>query len=479
MHLSNRFAQSVTQDCSFDSIRRTCLIQKQMENIITALSPIELQSEVGKPISYGCETTSHVQKSIMIVSQLRNARTTTVKIINSLQDHDPRSLSLTDESQLIVEKCEHNTEQLFNIIQRIGLFHISEDGTYISSMHSENVHGSNSSEPLSDANDSIPLEHLISEVQYLKDNLAQLAQFSQGFANTVKISRPPPPWALRAKSIKELSSASIVAENDLNDLRNVISNAASKLLDRETALEEAKVKIELLENRAKDSSLKSTRIDELQKALEQYHIKADELDKAVQNYKADMATLAAERDQLRHDLKVEEHDEQLKNNSKDDSHYQMLLTAKLREIFPLRAENNILRAALKYLREKSRNHRKSTLSPTRCGVVNQNHPLLQFPLSLTDHRRGNTSGSEVPASWLAAPLISRQKHASYNLPAFKAAELFVSDSVVLPRPVVLLKPSDRSSRLKWQPLRSTAQWQLLFEEEKLTLWSQRWLTCTA
>lgn len=454
-------------------------MQQQVENIMIALSLIGLQPETGTPISYGCETTSHVQKLILMVSQLRNARTTIVKIINSLQDHNSRSLSLTDESQLIVEKCEHNTEQLFNIIQTTGLFQLSEDGRYKSSMYCEDIHVSKPSEPFSDANDSIPLEHLISEVQHLKDNLAQLAQFSQGFANTVEISRPPPPWVIRAINIKELNLASITAENDLNNLRNAISNAAGKLLDRETALEEAKVKIELLENRAKDSSLKSTRIDKLQKALEQYRIRADELAKAVQNYKADMATLAAERDQLRHDFKVEEYDEQLKNNSKDDSHYQVLLTAKLQEIFPLRAENNVLRAALKYLREKSRNHRESTFSPTRCSIVNQTHPLLQFPISLMDHRRENTSGSEVPASWLAAPLISRPNHAPYNLSASKATELFFYNSVVLPRPVVLLKPSDRSSRLKWQPLRCTAQWQLSFEEEKLNLWSQRWSTNTA
>ena len=475
MHLSNTYAQNGTQDNSFDSSRRTYLIQKQIEDIMVLLSFIGLNTEMTTLIDQGYETTLHVQKSMLIVSQLRGAKTIITKIINSLQDHESHSLSLTDESQLIVKRCEQAIEELFKILQTIEPPQISENDKHTSFRHYDNNHVSKTPEPIPNFKNSILLDYIMSEVQSLKNNLAQLAQFSQGFANTIEISRSPAPWVLRAKSINELKSVSVAAKKDLNKLRNAISNAASELLNRETALEESKVKIELLETRARDSSLKSARIDELQKTLEQYRMRADELAKAVQNYKTDVATLAAERDQLHYDFELNKHDGQLNNNSKDDGYYDVLLIARLREIFPLRIENNYLRTALKCLREKSRICRKSAFFSTRCSIMNQNDHLRQISPSVVDHRRGNDSWSDVPASWLAAPLASRQNYTPYNLSACKVAKLFVSDHAILPRPIMLSKLSDRSKRLKWQPLRCTAQWQLSFEEQKMSLWFQRWV----
>ena len=476
MHLSNTYAQNLTQDYSFNSSRRISLMQKQIEDISTALSLMGIQTEKTIPISQEYETTLHAQRSTIIVSQLRGAKSIIVKIINSLEDHDSRSLSLTDNSQLIIKRCENAIEHLFNILQKLGPLQLSEDGKTTSSGHNESNDIFKVSESSPDFSNSTILDSLMSEVQSLKVNLTQLAQFCQGSANTLEISRPPAPWALRARNINELKSVPIKAETDLKNLRSAISNAASELLNRETALEDAKVKIELLETRAKDSSVKSARIDELQQVLEQYHTRADELTKAVQNYKIDLNTLAAERDQLRRDVELRKYDGRLHDNSKGRSHYEMLLVAKMQEIFPLRAENSVLRAALMFLREQSGNHRMSTFLSPRCSIMSHNNHLRESPPSNTDHIRTKISGSELPVSWLAAPLVSRQDYASYNISASRASKLFIFDPAILPKPIILSKLSGRSSRLKWQPLRCMAQWQLSIEEKKMTLWSQRWLS---
>ena len=480
-HLSDNYVRNNAANNNFDALRRTYLLHDQLKEFISVLSLINSYAEARIPKDGGCVNKTFTQGLTMVISNLRSSKTAIDNIIKFLQELISRSLSLTCHYQSILQNCEHTTDQIFDSAQNIGsilLSSFSVDENDLSPGHQQHDYSSKTSPDLVN---SISVSSLLREIESLNNDLTELADLSRGNNCTTEISCSQPPWILRAKRLHELKSVPAAAEDELGHLRNTVRDAVSKLISRETALEDANVKIELLESRAKDSSVKISRIDELEKAIKEYSLKADRLTAAVNGYKADIATLAAERDQLQRTIELQsKHDNRLKHEPGNGIHDPALSVVQLQELSPLRAENHVLRAALTHFRKEIRHQPMFVPLSERCDNTSLDSFSRQFPLNTISSIRNLYNTVEMSESWLAAPLLFKRERSLRKTPSTKpikatnASNPAYSEPITFPSPITLPRFSNPKSRLEWQPFHSTSLSLLIREEKKLAMWVQTW-----
>ena len=438
VHISNGLASYAD-----DIHMRTLIMQSQLENAAAAMSALKTMVQTIIP-SQGDEdeVAQHFsRKTDAVISHTRSAKVVIGKAVRALEDLKTRSLSLMPDTLQTFERCEVATQELADFSRDIGndlytLLH--EEGrvehfTYLEVQST--VHRTTTT--LFASNESDLFSTYSNKLRILTNALADLAALASDLEITQEFERAPAPWLLRSQELKSSKTVSIDAEEELRRLKDDNHERARLIAIRDQTLEEASVKIELLESRMRDATKKNERITELERKIDNAKKREVELTESIEIQNKELTTMDADREKWK---KIAEDTKTIGVVAPGSKAGQERAVATALEMEALKTEIASLQAAVRYLREDNRRE-----------VLNDSQNL----------------------DWLDAPLKKRPSKEEQR----KALVLAEGQDVL--NELLTLASTARvydlgempKNHLAWRPAKSTPQYHVAKQREDYEAWS--------
>jgi dynactin 1 len=438
VHISNSLASYAD-----DIHMRTLIMQSHLENAAAAMSAAKTMVQTIIP-GQGDEdelAQHFARKTESVITHTRSAKVVIGKAVRALEDLKTRSLSLTPESLQRFEQCETATQELADFSRHIGndlytLLHEegrTEPFTYLEVQST--VHRTTST--LFASSESDLFSTYSNKLRTLSSALMDLAALASDLETTQEFERAPAPWVLRAQELKSSKTVPIDAEEEMRRLKDDNHERARLIAMRDQTLEEASVKIELLESRMRDATKKNERITELEKKIEDAKKRETKLTESIETQNKELTTMEADREKWK---KIADDTKVLGVVVPGSKAGQERAVATAREIEALKTEIASLQAAVRYLREDNRRARLTEQS----GLDWLEAPLVK-PKSKEEERK-------------ALILSEGQDVLNELLNLTTSAKVY--DLSAMPK-----------NRLAWRPAKSTPQYHVAKQREDYEVWS--------
>jgi dynactin 1 len=420
---------------------RTLIMQSHLENAATAISAAKALVQSSIPTQSDDEHAQHFsRKTESVVSSTRSAKVVVGKAVRALEDLKSRSLSLTQDTIQIFEQCETATEELATFSRQVGFdlcILLHEEGRTEAFKYFDvqsAIHRTTTSVFASSESDLFSAYS--NKLRTLTTSLMDLAALASDLEVTQEFERASAPWVLRSQQLKSSKTVSVDAEEELRRLKDDNLERARMLAMKDQILEEASVKIELLESRMRDATKKNEKISELERKIEDAKKRETELSESLESQNKELAALDVDREKWR---KAAEDAKALGVAAPGTKVDQERAVATAREMDALKSEIESLQAAVRYLREDNRRAR------------------------LTDHQG---------LDWLAAPLAKPKSIIQQR------EELVASESQDVLSELLNLTTSAKvydlgsvpKNRLGWRPAKTTPQYHVAKQKEDYAAW---------
>jgi dynactin 1 len=266
--------------------------------------------------------------------------------------------------------------------------------------------------------------------------LADLAALASDLEMTQEFERAPAPWVLRSQELKTSKTVPVDAEEEMRRLKDDNHERARLIAMRDQTLEEASVKIELLESRMRDATKKNERITELERKIEDSKKRETELTESVESQNRELTTIEADREKWK---KIAEDTKAIGVVAPGSKAGQERAVATAREMEALKTEIASLQAAVRYLREDNRRARLIDL---------QSLDWLKAPLKKPQSKEEQRK---------ALVLAEGQDVLSELLNLATSAKVY--DLKTMPK-----------NRLAWRPAKTTPQYHAAKQREDYEAW---------
>lgn len=422
---------------------RTIVMQSHLENAAAAMAAVRTMVQTTVP-NQGeeDELAQHFsRKTDSVISHTRSAKVVISKAVRALEDLKTRSLSLAPDTHESFDQCEVATEELAKFARRIGtdLFTLlHEEGRVEPYNYLEvqsTVHRTTST--LFASSESDIFSTYSNKLRTLTASLMELAALASDLEMTQEFERAAAPWVLRSQDLSSSKTVSVDAEDEMRRLKDDNHERARLIAMKDQTLEEATVKIELLESRMRDATKKNERITELESKIADAKKREAELTESIDAQNKELTTLEADREKWK---KTAEDAKALGVVAPGTKAGQERAVATAREMEALKSEIAALQAAVRYLREDNRRAR------------------------LTDYQN---------LDWLSAPLVKPKSKEEQR----KALVLAEGQDVLneLLNLTSTAKIYDLTSmprnRLAWRPAKATPQYHVAKQRENYEAWS--------
>ncbi|CZR52612.1 probable DYNACTIN (150 KDA DYNEIN-ASSOCIATED POLYPEPTIDE) ro-3 [Phialocephala subalpina] len=422
---------------------RTLVMQSHLENAAAAIAATKTMVQSIVP-SQGDddELTQHfARKTEAVITNTRSAKVIIGKAVRALEDLKTRSLSLTPDTIQTFDQCETATEELAKFARHIGddlyvLLHEegrAEPFTYLevqSTVHrtTTNLFASSESDLFSTYSNKL---------RTLTTSLMDLAAMASDLEMTQEFERASAPWVLRSQELKSSKTVPVDAEEEMRRLKDDNHERARLIAMKDQTLEEASVKIELLESRMRDATKKNERINELEKKIEDAKKREAELAESIESQNKELTTLEADREKWR---KVAEDAKALGVAAPGSKAGQERAVATAREMEALKSEIASLEAAVRFLRDQNRMARLREIS---------NLDFLEAPLIPPKTKEEERKD-----------LVKAEAHDTLDALLGLVSSAKVFDLSTMPK-----------NKLAWRPAASTPQYHAATQNEKYATWN--------
>ncbi|KAH6682639.1 dynein associated protein-domain-containing protein [Halenospora varia] len=442
-HLAEVHISTDLANYADDVHMRTLIMQSHLENAAAAMSAARTMVQTIIP-SQGDED-EHAQhfarKTEFVITSTRSAKVVVSKAVRALEDLKTRSLSLMPDTVQTFEQCETATEELAQFSRQAGhdlckLLHEegrTEPFTYLEIQSS--IHRTTTA--LFASSEADLLSAYSNKLRTLTASLMDLAALASDLEMTQEFERAPAPWIIRSQELKSSKTVSIDAEEEMRRLKDDNHERARLIAMRDQTLEEASVKIELLESRMRDATKKNERITELEKRIEDAKRRESELTESIESQNKELATLDTDREKWK---KIAEDAKALGIAAPGSKAGQERAVATAREMDALKTEIASLQSAVRYLREDSRRARLAD---------SQGLDWLSSPLT-----------KSKPKEEQRKDLVLAEGQDVFNELLNLASTAKVYDLSTLPK-----------NRLAWRPAKSTPQYHVAKQREDYEAWS--------
>lgn len=288
-HLSELHLGEGLESFAEEVLMRAILVQSHLENTVailtaskadiyrTAPPPTDTDNEDGILFDRNSDTT---------LSALRSAKVVAGKLHHVLRDMKARNLSLNPETMFKFERINEVSEAIFEYFQVLGksitdLLHQEDSEADVDFFTVLSTMRKISSRHFSIENADI-FSPAVGKLRTLAEQLSDLNAMASDLSQLTEFEKPSPPWILRSKELRDRKAISVVAEEEIKVLKRDIQERATMLKMRQQQLEEAKMKIELLDVRNKEANKKLERIAELETLMTQSTEREKSLEKAVE-----------------------------------------------------------------------------------------------------------------------------------------------------------------------------------------------------
>ena len=421
---------------------RTLVMQSHLENAAAAMFAARTMVQNIIPTQGDeDELAQHfARKTDSVITHTRSAKVIVGKAVRALEDLRTRSLSLTPDTLPKFEQCEEATKELAKFTRHIGeelyvLLH--EEGRAEPFTYPEvqsTVHRTTTS--LFASSESDIFSTYSNKLRTLTNSLAELAALASDLELTQEFERASAPWILRSQELRSSKTVTVDAEEELRRLKDDNHERARLIAMRDQTLEEASIKIELLESRMRDATKKNERITELEKNIEDAKKREAELTESIETQNKEITSIEADRERWK---KVAEDVTALGVAAPGSKAGQERAVATAREMEALKTEINGLQAAVRHLRED----RKA---------------LLTDSYSL---------------DWLQAPLVKvNTKDEQRRALVLSEGKDVLNELLVLTSYAKVYDLSTMpENRLAWRPAKSTPQYHVAKQREDYEAWN--------
>ena len=438
VHISNGLATYAD-----DIHMRTLIMQSHLENAAAAMSVMKTMVQTIIP-SQGDEdelAQHFTRKTDGAITNTRSAKVIISKAVRALEDLKTRSLSLMPDTLQAFEQCETSTQELADYARNIGndlytLLHEegrAEPFTYLEVQST--VHRTTTT--LFASTESDILSTYSHKLRTLTNSLAELAALASDLERTQEFERAPAPWVLRSQVIKSSKTVPVDAEEEMRRLKDDNLERARVIAMRDQTLEEASVKIELLESRMRDATKKNERITELERKIEDAKKLEAELMESIELQSKELTAMDVDREKWR---KIAEDTKAMRVVVPGSKAGQERAVATAREMDILKTQIASLEASVRYLREDNRRAR-----------LTDSHSLgwLEAPLKKSPSKEEQRKA-----------LVLAEGQDVLNELLNLASTARVYDLDIMP-----------TNRLAWRPAKSTPQYHVAKQQEDYEAWS--------
>ncbi|KAF2839724.1 hypothetical protein M501DRAFT_730540 [Patellaria atrata CBS 101060] len=448
-HLGEYLIEDTDESFADTTIMRTLLIQSYLETSTAALTLVKVAVLTKVSASEDSDDDEDLvrfnSRADAMVSQIRSTKVIIGKTVRALQELKARSLTLVQETSESFEECESAAEEIAEYTRQLGkdvysLFHEEGRTQPFTFTEVQSVMYKTSSNHF-DVTESDIFSTLSSKLNRLMPDVSDIQTATSALDMTVEFERPTPPWVLRSRELQASKIISIDAQEEMERLREDIHRRAMELKLKNQSLEEANVKIELLESRTKDSAKKLAKIKELEQMMG--HVKAEEQGLKQRLEKKSMELEIMEQEKNKWQRMADER-KTVANLSGQNQASVIASASTAKELASLRADVKLLESTTRFLRR------------------------------FAQRESAQKSSSRT---WLQEPLLPAQPGAleAFTMgeePQGKGSREILRDLTNLPdvaSPVTLGK-QEVEGRLKWRPKRTTPQYQLSLLEERKERW---------
>jgi len=446
-HLAEVHISTGLSSYADDIHMRTIVMQSHLENAAAALAAIKtmVQTIIPKEDDEDELAQHFARKTDAVIANTRSAKVITGKAARALEELKTRSLSLTPDTLQNFEECEAPTQELASFSRSVGdaLFTLlheegrAEPFTYLEVQST--VH--RTAFTLFASSESDLFSTYSNKLRTLTTSVMDLAALTADLEKTQEFEPTPAPWVLRAQELKSSKTVPIDTEEEIRRLKDDNHERARLIAMRDQTLEEASVKIELLESRMRDATKKNEKINELERRIDEAKKLEASLTSSIETQNKELAALEADREKWK---KIAEDTKALGAVAPGSKAGQERAVATAREMEALRSEISSLHSAVRYLRTDNQRLRLPSSS------FSEDLSFLSVPLLKPAPRSPSSlllaEGADVLNELLA-------------LPGSAAAKLF--DLRELP-----------ADRLKWRPKNQSPQFHVARQREQFEVWRQ-------
>ncbi|KAI9697345.1 MAG: hypothetical protein M1820_007851 [Bogoriella megaspora] len=456
-HLAEIHLEPSVEAYADDILMRTVMAQTYLENTASALFQVKamVQARIPPTESISEEERNEfdffITKVDTLMSTSRSAKVVVGKALRSLEELKSRSLTLNGDTESDFTSSEEATSEIAAYTRALGVsLHtvLSEEGRTEPFTHREVVSAISST---TTSFFSLPtpepslLSTLTARLRSTTDALSELASIASDLTLTTEFERAPPPWTLRAASLKSAKLTSIDTEELLARSRDENVEKSRELRLKEQTLDEQAVKIETLEARVKEAGRKNSKIEELEREIESKRAKERELANGLKARDAELRRAVEEREEWRR-VAGERKEVAIVPGDVEGGE---AAVATARELQGLRQQIKDLEGAVRWLREDNR----------RARIV---EPAMQL------------RGQKPEMQWLAQPLVSKQKSQEQRKREMLASEgqdvlNGLLELVDKAQPVDLSKLPE--NKLAWRPAKQKSRFTVLRQAEDLQAWT--------
>ncbi|KAF2668587.1 hypothetical protein BT63DRAFT_373754 [Microthyrium microscopicum] len=354
-HLSEIHLGDGLESFAEEVLMQALLMQSHLENtaVVLATARADVYRTAPPPTDSDDENTILFEKnSDLALSALRSAKVIAGKLHHVLRDMKARNLALNPDTITKFEKCNDLSSVLFSYYQALGknvvdLLHHEDHTTDVDFGSVLMLMRRTSSQHFHIDNADI-FSPSLSKLRSLAETLTDLNHMASDLSQLTEFEKPSPPWILRSKELQDRKAISIVAEEEIKVLKREIQERATVLKMRQQQLEEAKMKIELLDVRNKEANKKLERIVELEAMVDKSTEREKSLEKAIE-----IQTQAAQRYEEERDRWMRKAAE-VKTFSKgnEDNKRGMEMVGSALEMDSLKSEVKLLQDTNQYLRQQ-------------------------------------------------------------------------------------------------------------------------------
>ncbi|KAG9234899.1 dynein associated protein-domain-containing protein [Amylocarpus encephaloides] len=422
---------------------RTLIMQSHLDSAASAITCARSMVQTAIPaLGDEDEHALHfARKTESVITSTRSAKVVIGKAVRALGDLKNRSLSLAPDTIQMFEQCETATEELACFSRQVGfdlctLLH--EEGRLepftLDDVQSV-IHRTTAA--MFSSSESDLFSTYSNKLRALTTSLVDLAALASDLEMTQEFERAPAPWVSRSQQLKSSKTVTVDAEEEIRRLKDDNHERARMIAMRDQTLDEATVKIELLESRMRDAAKKNERITELEKKIETSKKREVELSESLESQNKELTTLDVDREKWR---KVAEDAKALGIVAPGSKAGQERAVATAREMDTLKTEIESLQAAVRYLRE--------------------------------DNRRARLVDSQG-LEWLAAPLIKPRSREEQR------QDLVISEGQEVLNELLNLTTTAHvydlstmpKNRLAWRRAKTTPQYHVAKQKEDFAAWN--------
>jgi dynactin 1 len=431
-HLSELHLREGVESYVEEVLMNMLLTQSHLET--TASSMVLTKNELLKVIPASedgdDEMSVFADKVDGLAMQSRGAKIIVGKILRSLQELKTQNLGLSMETQPNIEACEATTNEFAYSLRTLGtsLHEAINDEARVSSFGLADllftVREFNASQ--FNATDSDVFAPLQANLKALHQRLSDVYTVASDLSNTVEFEHSDPPWVLRSKELQSSKIISADAEQEISNLKRELNERGTTIKLRDQTLEEAELRIELLDGKMRDVQKKAKQITELEKTNDTLHANERKLQEKNEKLTQLNARLEEERDRwMRNASELKNKDSSASDLKRAGA--EMIGTSAQME--SLKQDINVLESTCRYLRQQA--------------------------------RRSQIEEAARNTSWLQQPLLPKKNNEALQLR--KDSMQALENLAKLPttaKPVPVIDAREKKDRLKWKPMASSLQYQL-------------------